>query len=335
MHPDRCRRGEPLRASVRVPLEILRCPATEQPLELRDDGLWSTDGTRRYPVVDGVPVLIDDERSLFAIDRVAASGSVAPATLKDRVKRSFPTGNLEPGAAERLRAFADRLGRLSAGAPATVLVVGGGTLGRGMPELVNDERVRLVESDVYLGPRVDVACDAHDLPFADGQFDGVVVQSVLEHVLDPHRVVAEIHRVLRPGGLVLAETPFMQQVHEGAHDFTRFSLLGHRRLFRYFDEVDSGVACGPAMALVWSLRYFARSIPPRSRLAAKALDRVVVLMFGWLKHLDRRLVTHVGAADAASSVYFVGTRATTALSDEDLVAGYDGTMASAAEPRGL
>lgn len=320
---------------MKVPLDILRCPATEQPLELRDDGLWTIDGTRRYPVVEGVPVLIDDERSLFTVERVAASGSTQPATLKDRIKRSFPTGNLEPGAAERLRAFADHLARASARAPMRVLVVGGGTLGRGMPELVRDDRVRLIESDVYLGPRVDVACDAHDLPFADGQFDGVVIQSVLEHVLDPHRVVSEIHRVLRPGGLVLAETPFMQQVHEGAHDFTRFSLLGHRRLFRHFEEVDSGVACGPAMALVWSLRYFARSIPSRSRIAAKVLDRVVVLLFGWLKHLDRRLVSHVGAADAASSVYFVGTRSTTALSDEDLIAGYDGTMASAAAPRGL
>jgi len=57
-------------------------------------------------------------------------------------------------------------------------------------------------------------------------FDAVWIQAVLEHVLDPVRVVAEIHRVLRPGGLVYSEIPFMQEVHEGAYDFTRFRLSG-------------------------------------------------------------------------------------------------------------
>jgi 2-polyprenyl-3-methyl-5-hydroxy-6-metoxy-1,4-benzoquinol methylase len=45
--------------------------------------------------------------------------------------------------------------------------------------------------------------------FGDGTCDAVVVQAVLEHVLQPDVVVAEIHRVLRPDGLVYAETPFM------------------------------------------------------------------------------------------------------------------------------
>jgi ubiquinone/menaquinone biosynthesis C-methylase UbiE len=66
--------------------------------------------------------------------------------------------------------------------------------------------------------------DGHQLPIADGSVDGVWIQAVLEHVLDPSIVVQEIHRVLTPGGVVYAETPFMQPVHEGAYDFTRFSL---------------------------------------------------------------------------------------------------------------
>jgi SAM-dependent methyltransferase len=40
------------------------------------------------------------------------------------------------------------------------------------------------------------------------------IQAVLEHALDPPVVVAEIYRVLKPGGLVYADTPFMQRVHE-------------------------------------------------------------------------------------------------------------------------
>ena len=123
--------------------------------------------------------------------------------------------------------------------------------------------IRVVESDVELGPRPAVLFDAHDIPFEDGSFDGVIAQAVLEHVADPYRCVAEIHRVLKPGGVVYAETPFMQQVHEGAYDFTRFTHLGHRRLFRDFSEVASGVACGPGMALAWSWQYFLMSLAGR------------------------------------------------------------------------
>ena len=78
-------------------------------------------------------------------------------------------------------------------------------------------------------------CDANDIPFENGSFDGVVLQAALEHVADPYRCVEETHRVLKEKGLVYAETAFMQQVHGGRYDFTRFTRLGHRRLFRRFD----------------------------------------------------------------------------------------------------
>jgi SAM-dependent methyltransferase len=46
--------------------------------------------------------------------------------------------------------------------------------------------------------------DGRPLPFADGQFDAVVAKDILEHLQRPWHTVAEIRRVLRPGGLVLA-----------------------------------------------------------------------------------------------------------------------------------
>ena len=42
-------------------------------------------------------------------------------------------------------------------------------------------------------------------------------------------------------GVVYAETPFLQAVHEGPWDFTRFTESGHRWLFRAFERLDSGV----------------------------------------------------------------------------------------------
>jgi SAM-dependent methyltransferase len=49
------------------------------------------------------------------------------------------------------------------------------------------------------------------LPFEDASFDGVVLKDLLEHVDDPVAVVLEVHRVLRPGGLVFASSPDAQR----------------------------------------------------------------------------------------------------------------------------
>jgi SAM-dependent methyltransferase len=42
------------------------------------------------------------------------------------------------------------------------------------------------------------------LPYADGFFDGVLAKDILEHILEPGRVVREIRRILKPRGLVVA-----------------------------------------------------------------------------------------------------------------------------------
>ena len=65
-----------------------------------------------------------------------------------------------------------------------------------------------------------------------------------------------MYRVLKYDGLVYAETPFMQQVHMGKYDFHRFTHLGHRRLFRDFSQIESGVMCGLGMALACGYYYF-------------------------------------------------------------------------------
>lgn len=45
-----------------------------------------------------------------------------------------------------------------------------------------------------------------DLPYEDTYFDAVVCVDVLEHVTDLNKVISEIHRVLKPGGLFLFDT---------------------------------------------------------------------------------------------------------------------------------
>ena len=53
------------------------------------------------------------------------------------------------------------------------------------------------------------------------------------------------------GQLSLGSAGFMQQVHERAYDFTRFTQSGHRWLFRRFSEVSAGPVGGAGVALAW------------------------------------------------------------------------------------
>jgi 2-polyprenyl-3-methyl-5-hydroxy-6-metoxy-1,4-benzoquinol methylase len=59
-----------------------------------------------------------------------------------------------------------------------------------------------------LGTRAGVALAAAEaLPFGAASFDKVCCSEVLEHVLDPEAVLAEAHRVTRPGGMIVVSTP--------------------------------------------------------------------------------------------------------------------------------
>jgi ubiquinone/menaquinone biosynthesis C-methylase UbiE len=71
------------------------------------------------------------------------------------------------------------------------------------------------------------------LPFPDAAFDGVVLKDLLEHVADPVAVVAEVRRVLRPGGRVFASSPDAQRWVWNDYTHRRpFTRTAFRLLFR-------------------------------------------------------------------------------------------------------
>lgn len=71
------------------------------------------------------------------------------------------------------------------------------------PEAVEAARAR--------GRQVLLVDGDDPLPFEEGEFDGVVLKDVLEHVPDPVRMVREVRRILMPGGRVFASSPDAQR----------------------------------------------------------------------------------------------------------------------------
>ena len=304
-------------------LETLRCPKTASALKLDGSHLISVDDSSiKYPVVNGVPVLINDDRSIFKTEYFEQQKNTTwknnKGTLGSFIRR------LTPSISHNLKAksnFKKMVDRLSPGSK--ILVVGGSVKGSGIDVLYSQSRYEIVVSDVCFSDLVGVVGDGHDLPFKSDCFDAVVIQSVLEHVLDPSRCVDEIHRVLKKEGLVYAETPFIQQVHMKQYDYTRFTMLGHRRLFNKFEEIEMGCGGGPGMALAWSYRAFIRGFSDNIKIRSILTIFAHWTGFFW-KYFDYININKKSASESASFYYFFGSKSTTVLRDEDLIKQYRG-----------
>ena len=308
---------------------LLRCPRCSERLQRTSSSFTCTGAAcgQVYPdAPGGVPILIDENESVFRIDQFLGNEATffrRHGPLKAFLRKLVPDPGENRKAPVNYAKMRELL--LQQSENPRVLILGGSILGAGMDQLL-DPRIELVESDVSLGPRSRIICDAHQIPFEDASFDGVVSQAVLEHVADPIRCVSEIYRVLKPNGVLYAETPFMQQVHGGAYDFTRFSLLGHRRLFRRFSEVASGAVSGPATVLAWSWEYFLIALVPSRRLRGimRAFARITSAIP--LKMIDRVIVDREPALDGASGVYFLGRKSDAVVTDKELIGMYRGAI---------
>lgn len=285
-------------------------------------GLACNDCGADFQLLNGKPVLLSHDNALFPVSAYSAPPTEKPAGIeRSGLKRFIPDASVNL-ASERMLS---RLGMDVAGrGGGTILVVGGGRQRSWLDHLLGiGKNIQTIYSDIDIAADVDLFADGHTLPFIDGVFDAVVTTAVLEHVLYPEQVAKEICRVLKPSGLLYSELPFMQQVHEGAYDFTRYTLSGHRRLFNTFQEIDAGMVAGPATALVWSIENFALAFVRKSvfRNLTKGFVRV---LFGWLQYLDHLLINRPEAMDAASCTYFFGSKAVTPVSDSAIIAKYVG-----------
>lgn len=292
---------------------LLRCPRCGGSLVGDMPSLRCSGCAIDFQSTAGQPIILDDLTEASNIATAGGNGEPSGLTRVARpVRRRIPAhvGTVYAN----MRSFRSHIPQ-----HARVLIVGGGLAGHGVQALVSDPDLEVISFDIYPSDMTQFVADGHHVPLESSSFDGVLIQAVLEHVLAPECIVGEIHRVLRPDGVVYAETAFMQHVHEGAHDFSRFTERGHRWLFREFEEIEGGPIGGPALQLLWSIDYLVRGLTG-SRLAGLRVRRALSV----LERLDRRVrVEH--RTDAAPAVFFLGRRsAASALESGELLRGYRG-----------
>lgn len=116
---------------------------------------------------------------------------------------------------ERMRfRKAARLARVAPGAGAAVLDIGcrDGGLRRHLPPGIRYQGMDITPE--FAGPDIVIRDLSDGIPFPDATFDHVFCIEVLEHVPNPYGALREIHRVLKPGGVLVLSVPNPYHVKE-------------------------------------------------------------------------------------------------------------------------
>jgi SAM-dependent methyltransferase len=173
----------------------------------------------------------------------------------------------------------------------------------------------VVTVDAIAADGVDLVGDIHSLPIPDESFDCVFCTGTLEHVRDPWTAVRELHRILKQGGLIHIDVPFIQGYHPDPTDYWRFTLDGLKVLCQDFEELEAGVHIGPTCGLIWIAREWANSCSS-NRLLSNLFLIPIALLTAPFRYLDYLFIHSKRNHHVASAVFFRGRKTFRSLSEK-------------------
>lgn len=120
--------------------------------------------------------------------------------------------------------------------------------------------------------------------------------------------MAEMKRIIRPGGRVYAEIPFIGAYHMAPVDYQRYTISGLEALFARhgFELEEIGICSGPFTAAALLFLHLATAIAP------KGTKMIVRALFSWLvhplKYLDLLCENAEWATYHACNFYYLGRK---------------------------
>lgn len=277
---------------------LLRCPACRGRLRESGDTVECASGEHRYPVVDGVPVLVEAEA-------LEDHQYVQQRDYFDAEFSGYHRYELEPWR----RSYIDRLRTADAldgfGGPLIDVAVGGSgytvieAARAGRPAVGCDlslEGMRRAhkhaESEGVAHLTLFVCCSADALPFADASFDVGLAIAIVEHVPDDEAALGELARVTAPGARAFVTVPHALRYFSPVFwlpNWLHDRKLGHLRRYGADDLAAVCRAAGfaPVEAQFTGHPVKALQIAAMGKLPARAADR-----FWWW--CERRDLARIG-----------------------------------------
>lgn len=156
--------------------------------------------------------------------------------------------------------------------------------------------------------KIDIYGDAMDFPVKDDSIDLLLSSSVMEHIENPEKCAAEIYRIIKPGGKIYFEIPFIRAYHMAPVDYQRYTIQGIEQLFKRhgFDMIEKGICSGPFNGIILLWIDFLISITP------KGFKFITRFFWSWflhpLKYLDRLVENRKSSNYTACNFYYYGRK---------------------------
>ncbi len=252
--------------------------------------------------IKALPYKIENGVFFFIPAEYARMGVTGEGTMRDFVKKNAPRlyesilAVMNPSFLQGM-SVAKAVKRAFPGGHSDRIII---DIGSGTKNVEND----IITLDHYPYEGVDVVADATHLPFIDASIDMVISVSLLEHISEPEKAIAEMVRVLKPGGYFYCAVPFMYPFHSAPSDYSRFTLKWFHHRLTGFTVVRSGVDAGPVTALTIFLSYFFGIVFSfGSRVWYSLLRDLFMAIFVPLRLLDLLISRLSFAEDSAASIY--------------------------------
>lgn len=285
---------------------IIRCPLCESSsFHISSTGATCTRCEQMYLLREGKPfLLLPNSQAQIDYEQLVET----PQTYKDVMRRIFkmPEERIWSGlAASTIFHLLNKANPDDANS--IVVNIGAGIesiFRKAFGEYEDVLRIGLPHSGT-----VDIFGDAMNLPIVSNSVDLLITSSVIEHLSNPEIAVHEIYRILKPGGKVYAEIPFIAAFHMEPWDFQRYTIAGIEQLFarHHFEMEKKGISSGPFNAWALLTRDFFWAITPGA--IPKFGSRFI---FSWLLHPIKYLDSLVGdskwAQKLACNFFYVGIK---------------------------
>jgi len=219
--------------------DLIMCPHCYSDLKWLEDSLQCPECNARFPIQNGAINFID-----YSLEKTWDSEFQAEQMFnKTLTAKLYNAGKRLVNNEYKPR---DHIREFMSGVRQDSIVV---ELGSGNRRLRSD----VINVDIFPFPNVDLVADIKRTPFRDNTVEFAILDTVLEHVPEPHKVTRELHRILRPEGKVVCITPFVFPYHGYPKHYFNFSKDGLEFLFRDFSECKVEMNLGPI--------YFRNTLP--------------------------------------------------------------------------
>ncbi len=156
--------------------------------------------------------------------------------------------------------------------------------------------------DIQPKENVDLVCDLHDLPGDIGEFDAIVCNAVLQYCDNPMRVADNFFRVLKHGGYLFVDVPWVQPFCFDTPDKYRYSEYALKNLFSQFEILRVGPSIRSGSAFVVFGVHIANNITS-NKFINYALSKFVGSLLFPFKYLETK-----NPSWTAGAIFLIGKK---------------------------